>query len=413
MPANSMTIFFNLSESNPTVKNFDDADCPDLFHLPFPDQTYSIPRQLFSKEIGAATNGIDKVRLQHTAHHHELILVDTKCIDGANLCHNPMKKIELLCNGCVRPITEMPFYKCGANEDDSCNFALHEWCTRLPAEVHNHPGHPQHPLVLMSHVPDVLFNLFLCEVCSLPCNGYAYGCSECHYYVDVTCGFIPKRITHKSHPDHLLSVEEIPYEYRCFICISNFYEPMNPPISPTYPKSSPQLGFSCRICDVYIHSECALLLPETIRHAYDKHPMNLSYLPIENHKSEYFCEVCENKLNPHSCFYHCNVCAQSVHSACAPLILCCETETHSMMPAPSGITNSPYSVNIYRFLNVKFGSIHKFHGHPHPLSFAQGIESDGQCSMCSLNLRYKLIYKCLKCKFAIDYECFKTNSSSL
>ncbi|MFS7956159.1 hypothetical protein Hanom_Chr07g00651311 [Helianthus anomalus] len=65
-----------------------------------------------------------------------------------------------------------------------------------------------------------------------------------------------------------------------------------------------KLGLCCNICDVYLHPECALLLPKTIRHPYDKHPMHLSYFPIENHKIEYFCEICELELNPHSCFYH-------------------------------------------------------------------------------------------------------------
>ncbi|KAI3801358.1 hypothetical protein L1987_29462 [Smallanthus sonchifolius] len=129
------------------------------------------------------------VSLQHI-HQHGLILVDTECIDASRgatsliMCHNPLKKIQLLCNGCVRPITEMPFYKCGADDDESCNFALHEWCTRLPTQVDNHPGHPQHTLFLMSNVPRAFFNIFDCAVCCLPCNGYAYGCIQCNYYVE-------------------------------------------------------------------------------------------------------------------------------------------------------------------------------------------------------------------------------------
>ncbi|KAJ0958162.1 hypothetical protein HanPSC8_Chr01g0035931 [Helianthus annuus] len=288
-----------LTSRGPLVKNFEDADYPHLFHLPFPDQTCSIPKQLLFKEIGPETCA----SLRHTSHHHELILVNTKCIDGAetNLCHNPMKKMELFCNACVRPIMEMPFYKCATNEDESCNFALHEWCTRLPSRIDNHPDHPHHTLHLMSNVSGVT-------------------------------------------------------------------------------------------CEVYIHPECALLLPGTIRHPYDKHPMNLSYLPIENHKSEYFCEVCENVLNPHACFYHCDECSQSLHSACAPAI-CCETTTYSDRRR-----------NISQHINLKFGSIHKIDGHSHPLLFAQGIKSDGQCSICSKGLRY-MILKCLQCKYAIDYEC--------
>ncbi|PWA74891.1 protein kinase C-like, phorbol ester/diacylglycerol-binding domain, DC1, C1-like protein [Artemisia annua] len=307
------------------------------------------------------------------------------------MCHDPMKKIELLCNGCVRPITDMPFYKC-ANEDESCNFALHEWCTRLPTSIENYPFHAQHTLVLLPNAPRVFFSVFYCEVCHLPCNGFAYCCLECNYKVDVSCAFIPEKITHKAHPNHLLSIVETSPDKVCRMCVlplimDSFH----------YLNLERGFGFSCSICDnFYIHPWCAMLLPETIRHKYDKHPMSLSYFPIENHKSEYFCEICEEKLNPHCSFYHCHKCVQSVHVACAPLILRSE-----MSDRPSWYeTNS-----IYLFVNVKFGNIHKTPEHPHPLVFAQGIVDDGDCNNCDYSLRYEMIFKCLSCKYAIHYEC--------
>ncbi|PWA42857.1 protein kinase C-like, phorbol ester/diacylglycerol-binding domain, DC1, C1-like protein [Artemisia annua] len=149
--------------------------------------------------------------------------------------------------------------------------------------------------------------------------------------------------------------------------------------------------------------QCALLLPEKIRHKCDKHPMSLSYFPIENHKSEYFREICEEELNPHCAFYHCHECVWSVHSACASLILQSETDTYSCF----GYYNS-----IYLYVNVKFGKIHKTPGHQHPLSFTQGIASDGRCSMCGYPLRYLMIFKCPEFKYAIDYECCKDLNSS-
>ncbi|KAJ0605787.1 putative kinase C-like, phorbol ester/diacylglycerol-binding protein [Helianthus annuus] len=145
----------------------------------------------------------------------------------------------------------MPFYKCRAKEDENCNFVLHEWCTRLPTKVDNHPAHPQHPLLLMTNIPN-MFNIFHCGVCLLPCNGFAYGCVECGFYVDVTCGFMPERITHESHPNHLLSIvkEDRPSGY-CLMCCR---------------FSNQSFSFSCSYCDVYIHPRCALFLPKTVRH---------------------------------------------------------------------------------------------------------------------------------------------------
>ena len=142
-----------------------------------------------------------------------LSLVDTQSNDstgatsssgGSSLpCHDPMKRIELLCNGCVRPIMDVPFYKC-SSQDQSCDFVLHEWCTRLPAELPNHPGHT-HTLTFLPKVLENTFGIFKCKICTLICNGFAYGCTKCEYYIDVNCGFIPDEITHEAHPDHILS----------------------------------------------------------------------------------------------------------------------------------------------------------------------------------------------------------------
>ncbi|KAL9998629.1 putative chromatin regulator PHD family [Helianthus debilis subsp. tardiflorus] len=371
----------------PTVKNFKDVDYPNLLRLPFPDETCSIPKHLFFKKLGPADYRNHEVSVQHMNRQHELILVDTAGSIGSTsssskiMCHNPMKKIELLCNGCVRPIMEMPFYKCRAKEDENCNFALHEWCTRrLPTKVDNHPAHPQHPLLLMTNIPN-MFNLFRCEVCHLPCNGFAYGCVECRFYVDVTCGFMPERITHESHPNHLLSVTEDQPSGRCLMS-------------------------AAFVMCIYIRGVLCCCLRElgTLM-------TNIQCTSVTSQlriTSEYFCEICEEPLNPHSCFYHCDVCSQSVHSDCAPLILQSETETFSIYQKLFG-----YGRGVYLYSNMKFGSIHKkTDGHPHPLTFAQGIESDGGCSVCAEGLRFEMILRCSECEFAVHHHCLENWNKS-
>lgn len=292
-----------------------------------------------------------------------------------------MKKIELLCNGCLKPITNMPFYKCA----ESCDFVLHEWCTQLPDQVPNHPGHPQHSLVLLPNAPNKFYGMFKCVVCRLRCNGFVYSCVECDYHIDVNCAFIPDKIVHEAHPNHLIwRVQSRPSEKRCRSCVRSFDET--------------GFSYSCRTCEFDLHPECALLLPQTIRHRFDKHPMKLSYFPIENHKSQYFCEVCEEEFDPEYWFYHCYDCVQSIHSACAPLILECRRAAAA----------SRYPIRIYEFLNIKFGGIHNIEDHQHHVSFDQGIESDGDCIHCLSSLRYQLIFKCLQCKYVIHFDCCKS-----
>ncbi|KAJ0436421.1 hypothetical protein HanHA300_Chr16g0590661 [Helianthus annuus] len=127
--------------------------------------------------------------------------------------------------------------------------------------------------------------------------------------------------------------------------------------------------------------------------------MKLSYFPIENHKSDYFCEVCERQLNPEMPFYHCHECMQSMHTACAPSILQYETYDAD-------------DKGVYEFVNVKFGGRYENSKvHPHPLSFVQGIQDDGQCHKCGCRLQFKMIFKCLTCEFAVDEYCCRSMST--
>ncbi|XP_076923672.1 uncharacterized protein LOC143585879 [Bidens hawaiensis] len=356
-----------------THKNFKDDDYPNLICCPFPNESANLLMLLFINRGELVTKR--KIDGEMFCHPHPLILFDTP-LNGSVSLHNPMKRMELLCGGCVRPITDVPFYKCS---QDNCGFVLHEWCTRLPSEIQNHHNHPQHKLVLMPKVPGKLLGVFACDICWLPCNGFAYGCMQCEYYVDINCGFIPDVITHEAHPNHLLL---------------RFKASSNDKFCEACMWSMAGVGFHCPSCDFYLHTKCALLLPRTIRHKYDKHPLNLRYYPAENHSGEYFCDICEDEFDPDEWFYHCSTCASSMHGACAPLKLQCEQSTYSM-----------WDKSIFRYINVKFGGTIVIKDHRHPLTFVQGINADGHCRNCYRRLQYEMIFKCSQCKFAICYEC--------
>ncbi|KAJ0639224.1 putative chromatin regulator PHD family [Helianthus annuus] len=379
-------------------KNYKDDEHPYLLHLPFPDPSYSILKHLFFKKKESSTLEIsNKIyhKPQGIIHKHPLILEDITIPTSSRIkpisYHDPMKRIQLLCDGCVRPITSGPIYVC--DSEGQCNFVLHEWCSQLPAELKDHPAHRQHTLVLHSKAPPrKFFGVFRCGICRLHCNGFAYCCMDCNNCIfDVHCAFLPKEITHTSHPNHLLfRVHHGAWDKWCRIC--GGYTDMN--------------YFSCHTCnDFRLHANCALFIPETTWNKCDKHPMKLSYFPIENHKSDYFCEVCERELNPEEAFYHCHECMQSMHTACAPSILQYETYDRS-------------GRGVYEFVNVKFGGRYENSKvHPHPLSFVQGIQDDGECAdhdydnYSGKGLRYNMIFKCLDCKFAVHYVCLQSNGS--
>ncbi|XP_023731572.1 uncharacterized protein LOC111879366 [Lactuca sativa] len=379
-----------------TYKNFKDDDYPNLLHCPFPDESYNLLRHYFIKNKKEFITMIKEEEhggemLNHFSHQHPLILLDTHARQTSVLgnksivLHDPMKKIQVLCDACLKPITEMPYYKC--SEISSCGFVLHEWCARLPSKIQDHPGHPEHVLVLVSKNPQRLMGLFFCYNCCLYGNSFAYGCAECEYYVDINCAFLPKEITHEAHPGHLLSrinassadlSKKLCNSCRCYLEDCN-------------------IAFHCPSCDFYLDTECALLLPGMMRHKFDKHPFSLRYNPVENHSSDYFCEICEENFNPELWFYHCSsTCAQSMHPACAPLILECEQHVYAK-----------YGRGVFEFVNVKFGGTVEIKGlHPHRLSFLQGIQSHGLCKVCTEELQYDMIFKCLECdEYALHCFC--------
>ncbi|KAI7729573.1 hypothetical protein M8C21_032639, partial [Ambrosia artemisiifolia] len=136
-----------------TIKSYEDSQHPDLLHLPFLDPSYrctdttSIPTSSRIKPISY---------------------------------HDPMKRIELLCDGCMRPIMSGPIYMCANEEEDHCNFVLHEWCSQLPTELHNHFGHTQHTLILHSKIP-------VCEMEINPEGQAFYHCRECMQSMHTAC----------------------------------------------------------------------------------------------------------------------------------------------------------------------------------------------------------------------------------
>ncbi|KAI7726267.1 hypothetical protein M8C21_008611 [Ambrosia artemisiifolia] len=371
-----------------TNKNFKDEDHPNLIKCPFPDESCNLLKNLFINrgELNLKTQ-IDGAIFNHQ---DPLVLFDTKAslLNVSVSLHDPMRKVELLCDGCVRPIMDLPFYKC---YQDHCGFVLHEWCTKLPSEIQNHHDHPEHPLVLLPKVPTKSFGMFLCKLCWLYSNGFAYGCVKCGYYIDINCAFIPDVITHDAHPDHLLR------RFKGSIDISERYcKACN------FEVEEDHLGFHCPTCDFYMHTECALLLPSTMRHKYDKHPLILRYDPAENHDGEYFCEICEDELNPRYWFYHCSTCDSSMHTSCAPLILQCEQSTYSEDlddPRP-----------FFKFINVKFGGTHYVRDHPHPVTYVQGLEADGRCIVCNKPLQFNAIFKCSECHFVCHFRCVRVSS---
>ncbi|KAK2987261.1 hypothetical protein RJ640_017564 [Escallonia rubra] len=282
------------------------------------------------------------IELNHFSHDHPLILFDVQTEESESCPGKNFKNDDILCEACVKPVIA-PFYECSL-----CNFILHKCCAELPT-VLQHPLHPRHQLILLGKSPK-WWGLFLCDGCGYFCNGFSFGCVDCEYYLDVSCGSLPSTITHEAHRDHLLHFKEN-LSGPCNACAWRGYEYPSPFVG--NPLSIP--GFGCNTCDFELHTFCSLF-PRTLRHRYDEHSLILTYSPVEDREAdEYYCEICEEEMNPRLWYYHCISCDQSMHTHC---------------------------VLVDKYPNVKLGGILNVKSHRHPLSFVRGEPRFVECSHC-------------------------------
>ncbi|KAJ0889213.1 putative chromatin regulator PHD family [Helianthus annuus] len=306
---------------------------------------------------------VEQNTIHHPSHSHPLFSFSAK--PGLNECFLCGKKHE------------GHFYQC-----TTCfNFLVNSDCLSLPIKLslHTQQFSHRHLLTLSYSLLDQLYDCE-CRICGVKLEDehLIYKCSKCMYYVHPDCATQIKPFMFVLLPVDSGSSSHSKMECRaCRVSIAE---------SESY--------FRCTSCDFYLDCRCALHLPKTIRHKYDKHPLQLSYSPVEDHKSRYFCEVCEEELDPGKWFYHCAECAQSIHSACAPLMLQSEQGANSLYD----------SEGVYKYINIKFGAIDEFPRlHRHPLSLAPGTENDGLCQECGSKLQSHIILKCLPCNVAFHW----------
>lgn len=186
------------------------------------------------------------------------------------------------------PILGSLIYSCPV-----CHLILHKTCRELPRKIHS-PVHTKHTLVL-NHCSD-----FRCKTCREDSKGFAFFCGECSYTVGITCALLPTTIRHDAHYKHLLNFVDVPLdtEQRCTAC-RKFWQ---------------TFMFKRINCNFILHIRCALLHKQY--HRFCKHGLTLQYSAVRIKSEEYYCEICEIKVNPQIWFYYCVDCNYVFHSKC-------------------------------------------------------------------------------------------------
>ncbi|KAG7552654.1 Zinc finger PHD-type [Arabidopsis thaliana x Arabidopsis arenosa] len=222
--------------------------------------------------------------IQHFAHQHHHLRLD----DNTYRDYDENKE----CQACIMPIYFGNFYSCM-----QCDFILHEECASLSRKIY-HPIHP-HLLTLRYGESNIV-----CKVCpSYGIDGFFYECDgrRCSFFqLHVQCATISEPLVHGSHTHSLFLTSKPEEEARvCSVC-----------------KGYAPETFNCIVeSDYALCFKCATLPPK-VRYKHDKHILTLSY-GKETSTMKYWCEVCEEKIDPKGRFYMCDEnCCVTLHIEC-------------------------------------------------------------------------------------------------
>uniref|UniRef100_A0A5B7ABQ0 Phorbol-ester/DAG-type domain-containing protein n=1 Tax=Davidia involucrata TaxID=16924 RepID=A0A5B7ABQ0_DAVIN len=377
------------SENEIEAKDLD----PNLIQLPPPPQKYidlisHFPEKLNSGENESATEvnhlSDDQDQLKHFSHDHPLILSDVVQLQGSSKDEIQNDEIIILCDGCVLPISisAAPFYSCA-----QCpSFFLHKCCAQLPKMV-SHPFHTKHQLSLSLHGngDSDIADYFTCNLCKVICNGFRFNCVPCNFSLDVKCASLLGTIKHEAHKRHLIQFksDDLPDFSSTGIfsfvgqVVKNFFSSYN--LCNVCGENFSGLSLGCETCDFSLCNHHCAMLPPTVRHRYDEHPLYLSYPPFQDHPDEFYCEICEEEIDPNLWMYHCRDCDQSFHTKCI------------------------YKVE--ETLNFKFGETFKARNHPHPLTVVRENKRQSWCDRCSKYFDYKPAFECAPCNTIVCHQC--------
>ncbi|CAI9100025.1 OLC1v1036943C1 [Oldenlandia corymbosa var. corymbosa] len=170
-----------------------------------------------------------------------------------------------------------------------------------------------------------------CHRCADPIVSECCKCSQCNYFIHLTCAQLPEKLNYPRHDPKLFLLIYVWGMFECYACKLD--------------------------CNGYLY-QCQTCVPyrfDSVNHRWDKHPLQLSIPPFSDRPGEFYCEICEEEIHPRRWHYHCKECDQSFHPRCIPKVL-------------------------YR--NCTFGGTLEMGSHPHPLKFIREGGYHSRCDSC-------------------------------
>ncbi|PWA72781.1 C1-like protein [Artemisia annua] len=259
-------------------------DVDNLLHFPM-SEAFTNPLKLLHSEI-IAQDDKETTEINHWSHPGHPLILNVEDPQGNKLIPDinsgdPIK----VCYACVRPLS-FPYYSC---KEDGCSVFtdLHKYCAHLPRTL-QHQLHPDHTLDLVDTEEDEEF--YECTGCFSYGNTFVYKCkTNCKFCLCVNCAFLPITIKHESHNHPLTQL--IDPEVVCNAC----------------DMWGDGISYACKDCDFILGMYCAMRSPKSLAHRYCKgHEIPLTYPPVDDHPEDFYCDICEEEMDPKFPLYHCH-----------------------------------------------------------------------------------------------------------
>ncbi|XP_052487882.1 uncharacterized protein LOC105784731 [Gossypium raimondii] len=302
---------------------------------------------------------------KHDIHQHPLTFIKRF---SCSWCHEPLTNFVSFCSEC--PIL----------------FILHKKCLdELPTKI-NHPSYHIHPIFL-NHSDSGCF----CNLCQKQHSGPFYGCTLCHFNINIGCALPMSIVEGKSRHQHPFTLFRRRGSFICDACgIEGNY-----------------ISYICSTCNVIVHKKCTSF-PRIIKFSRHDHCIFHKYFLEDLTRQD--CKICFKEVRLEHRSYSCGKlgCNYVVHVNCVleddKLYEVIEDEKQCEELYEKSMQSS-----IIRVIEVnEAGETTKIQHfiHQHCLVLADKMEEeiDRKCDGCMLPIS-NIFYYCSECPFFLHKTC--------
>ncbi|TYI78476.1 hypothetical protein E1A91_D06G214900v1 [Gossypium mustelinum] len=312
---------------------------------------------------------------KHDIHEHPLTFIESP------MAIDVLKRVN--CCWCHEPLTDAIFF-CF----DCPSFIIHKKCLdELPTKI-DHPSHHIHPLFL-----NYSDRNHFCNLCQKEHSGAFYGCSLCHFNIDIGCAWPRSIVEGKSRHQHPFTLF---WRQDSFICDACGTE-------------GNYISYICSTCCTTVHKKC-ISLPCIIKFSRHDHCIFHKYFLQTQELTKQDCKICFKEMRLERGSYFCvkQGCNYVVHVNCVledkKLYDVIEDEKQWEELYKKSMRSSIIRVIEVNEAGEATKIQHFSHQHCLVLADKMGEEIDRKCDGCMLPIS-NIFYYCSECLFFLHKTC--------